>query len=160
MTELETAVRIIEVIPYLNRSITANARRTLRDGWFTLVHTRVMAHIRRTGGCSLGDLAEHRGVSLPTMSKMVSSLVDKGLVTREPDPANRRAVIIRLTPEGDRLYLEVLSQLQRQLASDLAGLSHDERAMIVNSLELLADIIPSSGEIRQHLPLPRDDEDE
>lgn len=154
MNEMETAAHIIEVIPYLNRTISAEARQTLGDGWFTLIHVRVLAHIRRSGGCSLGDLAERRGVSLPTMSKMVSSLVDKGLITREPDPSNRRAVIIQLTPEGDRLYLEVLSNLQRRLARDLTHLTTQQRAELVSSLELLGEVMSRVGEIRQHLPLP------
>lgn len=152
MNEVEAAAIVVELVPYLNRVIAADARRTLRDGWFTLVHTRVMAHIRRTGGCSLGDLAEQRGVSLPTMSKMISSLVDKGIVTRETDPTNRRAVIIRATAEGERLYLEVIGQLQRHLADDLRQLSAEQRESIVSTLELLSSVMSNAGEIRQHFP--------
>ena len=85
---------------------------------------------------------------------MVSSLVDKGLITREPDPTNRRAVIIQLTPEGDRLYLEVLTNLQRRLAHDLADLTAQQRADLVSALELLGEVMSRVGEIRQHLPLP------
>lgn len=154
MTELETAAHIIEVVPYLSRTIAAEARQTLGDGWFTLVHLRVLAHVRRSSGCSLGDLAERRGVSLPTMSKMVSSLVDKGLLTREPDPSNRRAVIIRLTEDGDSLYLRVLYSLQQRIARDLVDLSPDDRAEIVSALETLAAVMFNRGEIRQHLHLP------
>lgn len=154
MTELETAAHIIELVPYLNRTISAEARQTLGDGWFTLVHLRVLAHVRRSNGCSLGDLAERRGVSLPTMSKMVSSLVDKGLITREPDPSNRRAVIIRLTEEGDTLYLRVLSNLQQRIAQDLVQLAPEEREDIIRALETLAAVMFNRGEIRQHLHLP------
>jgi DNA-binding MarR family transcriptional regulator len=154
MNPMEAAAHIVEVVPYLNRIISAEARQTLGDGWFTLVHVRVLAYIRITGGCSLGELAERRDVSLPTMSKMVSSLVEKGLITREPDPANRRAVIIRLTDAGDKLYLQVLTKLQQHIAQDIAKLTPDERATIVNSLELLANAVSSAGEVRQHLPLP------
>ncbi|HEX8681023.1 MAG TPA: MarR family transcriptional regulator [Ardenticatenaceae bacterium] len=154
MNPMEAAAHIVEVVPYLNRIIAAEARQTLGEGWFTLVHVRVLAHIRISGGCSLGELAERRDVSLPTMSKMVTSLVEKGLITREPDPANRRAVIIRLTEAGDKLYLEVLAKLQQHIAQDLTGLSSEQRASIVNSLELLAGAISSAGEVRQHLRLP------
>lgn len=154
MNEMEVAAHIIEVIPYLSRAIAAEARQTLGDGWFTLVHLRVLAHIRRSGGCSLGDLAERRGVSLPTMSKMVSSLVDKGLITREPDPSNRRAVIIHLTEEGESLYLEVLAKLQRSIARDVERLTQPQQEAVVSSLEVLAEVMTSQGEVRQHLPLP------
>ncbi len=154
MNEMETAACIIELIPYLSRTISAEARQTLGDGWFTLVHLRVMAHIRRSRGCSLGELAERRGVSLPTMSKMVSSLVDKGLITREPDPTNRRAVVIHLTEAGDKLYHEVLSKLQQDLAQEVEVLTPAQRAQLVTSLETLARVLSPAGEVRQYLHLP------
>lgn len=154
MQALETAARVIEIVPYLNRTLAAEARRTLGEGWFTLVHLRVLAHVRRSGGCSLGDLAERRGVSMPTMSKMVSSLVDKGLLTREPDPRNRRAVIIQLTEEGERLYMEVLTKLQRDIAQDIEQLTPEQRTQLVASLEALAGVMARVGEVRQHLHLP------
>lgn len=153
---MDAAAHVIEVVPYLNRTITALARESLGQGSFTLIHLRVLAHIRRSDGCSLGDLAERRGVSLPTMSKMVSALVDKGLITREPDPSNRRAVVIRLTGAGDRLYLTVLARLQKRIADELAPLNDDERDELIRTLERLADLFSPSGEVRQHLHLPRD----
>lgn len=152
MDERECAAQVIEMVPYLSRIIAAEARQTLEDGWFTLVHLRVLAHIRRSEGCSLGDLAERRGVSLPTMSKMVSSLVEKGLITRDPDPANRRAVIIRITDEGDRLYQEVLLELQQDIAADLVQLTPQQRADIVGGLELLTRVLFPAGEVRQYIP--------
>jgi DNA-binding MarR family transcriptional regulator len=158
MTKMETAAYIIELVPYLARTIAADAHQTLGDGWFTLVHLRVLAHIRRTGGCSLGELAERRGVSLPTMSKMATSLVEKGLITREPDPGNRRAVIIKLTEAGDELYHKVLGELQRDIARDLANLSEDQCAAVVESLELLASVLSPTGEVRQYLHLPHTEE--
>jgi DNA-binding MarR family transcriptional regulator len=154
MNEMETALHLIETIPFLSRTLAGQVRQSLGDGWFTLTHVRVLAHVRRTGGCSLGDLATRRGVSLPTMSKMVTSLVEKGLITREPDPTNRRAVIIHLTPAGDELYISTMGGLQRRLAHELRLLSDTQRAELVGYVESLAEIMLNWGEIRQHLPLP------
>lgn len=154
MNEMETSLHLIETIPFLNRTLAGQVRQSLGDGWFTLTHVRVLAHVRRTGGCSLGDLATRRGVSLPTMSKMVTSLVEKGLITREPDPNNRRAVIIHLTPAGDELYLKTLGGLQRRLAQELTRLDDRQRTELVGYLEALSEIMTNWGEIRQHLPLP------
>lgn len=156
MNEMETALHLIETIPFLSRSLAGQVRQSLGDGWFTLTHVRVLAHVRRTGGCSLGDLATRRGVSLPTMSKMVTSLVEKGLITREPDPTNRRAVIIHLTPAGDELYLSTMGGLQRRLAHELHRLTDTQRSELVGYIEALSEIMVNWGEIRQHLPLPSD----
>ncbi len=159
MNEMEAAVHLIEVIPFLSRTLSAQVRQELGEGWFTMTHFRVLTHVRRTGGCSLGELAERRGVSLPTMSKMVTSLVDKGLLTREPDPANRRAVIITLTDAGDALYLSTLGMLQRRLAHELTSFNDKQREELVQWLETLAEILLKFGEIRQHLPLPSEIEE-
>lgn len=159
MNEMEAATHLIEVIPFLSRTLAAQVRQELGEGWFTMTHHRVLAHVRRTGGCSLGELAERRGVSLPTMSKMVTSLVEKGLLTREPDPSNRRAVIITLTPAGDELYLTTLGNLQRRLAQEIASFSDAQRDDLVGWLETLARVFLQFGEIRQHLPLPSEMED-
>jgi DNA-binding MarR family transcriptional regulator len=154
MNEMDTAAHIIEVVPYLARTIAADARQMLGEGWFTLVHLRVLAFVRMRESCSLGDLAQRRGVSLPTMSKMVTSLVEKGLVTREPDPDNRRAVIIRLTEEGNRLYVAVLASVQQSVAHDMARLTPEQRGEVVSALELLATAMSNPDEARQHLHLP------
>lgn len=156
MTELEAATKIIEIIPYLSRVVAAEARHELdaERGTLTLTHLRVLAHTRRQPGCSLGDLARAREVSLPTMSKMISGLVDKGLLTREQDPENRRVVRIELTSEGERLYLAIVSRVRRRIAERLERLKPEERATTVQVLECLAALFASREEVRQHLPLP------
>ncbi|HBY95657.1 MAG: MarR family transcriptional regulator [Ardenticatenaceae bacterium] len=156
MTELEAATRIVEIVPYLSRVVAAEARHELDEerGTLTLTHLRVLAHTRRQPGCSLGDLARAREVSLPTMSKMISGLVSKGLLTRQQDPQNRRLVRIELTPEGERLYLDIIGRVQRRIAELLGDLKSEERATIVQVLECLAALFESRGEVRQYLPLP------
>ena len=47
-------------------------------------------------------LAEHAGVSAPTASRGLEGLLARGIVERDPDPADRRAVPLRLTVAGRR----------------------------------------------------------
>jgi DNA-binding MarR family transcriptional regulator len=54
-------------------------------------------------GASLNELAGAVGVDNGALSRMVERLSRKGLVLREADPADRRAVRLRLTDEGRRL---------------------------------------------------------
>jgi DNA-binding MarR family transcriptional regulator len=51
---------------------------------------------RRT--VSVTELASVMGVSPPSASAMVERLVEKNLVSREPDPADRRKVVVKVTP--------------------------------------------------------------
>lgn len=52
---------------------------------------------------SLNGLAETVGVDNGALSRMVERLVQKDLVVREVDPANRRAVRVRLSEAGRKL---------------------------------------------------------
>lgn len=48
----------------------------------------------------LGELAAAASVTLQHASKLTARLVTDGLVSRERDPADARAVALRITPEG------------------------------------------------------------
>ena len=53
-----------------------------------------------TGGAWLTEMRDYLCVSKAAVSQMLGTLEHRGLVTREPDPDNRRTVIVRLTAEG------------------------------------------------------------
>ena len=53
-------------------------------------------------GIAVGRLAHHELVSVPTMSKLVSALEDRGLVAKRPDPRDSRGVIVSATEAGVR----------------------------------------------------------
>src|SRR5262245_56634098 len=46
------------------------------------------------------DIAKKRRVSLQAASVLVQGLVQKGWVTRLPDPNDRRQFLLQITPEG------------------------------------------------------------
>lgn len=152
MDEHELAVKVIEIIPYLSRSLTAAVRTELEEG-ITLSQLRVLAYLRRHPGASLGEVARWRDVSLPTMSRMVGCLVKRGWVSKTPDPRNRRSIMLTLTPEGEALYLRILARLERRVAAMVRALPPEERIRIAESLERLAALFAEVGEVRQYLPL-------
>jgi DNA-binding MarR family transcriptional regulator len=89
------------------------------------------------GASSVGSLAEALGISMPTMSRAVDGLCERGLVSREEHPADRRVKRVRLTASGSAVPAAIgagrLSALQdlvdslgereaAQLAAALAGI--------------------------------------
>lgn len=67
------------------------------------------------------EIANRMGIEKPTLTRMLDMLEAEKLVERLPDPGDRRAKLIRLTPEGQKT-LEAASQV----ASDLRALLLDE----------------------------------
>ena len=106
----------------------------------TLRQLQLLALLRATPGLTGQDLAEQVGVSTSTMSGIVDRIAAKGWIEREPDPADRRRVLLRPTGEG----LEVLARLEapgryaRELFTDRMG--PDELADLCRLTERLRDI--------------------
>ncbi|MET9254397.1 MarR family winged helix-turn-helix transcriptional regulator [Streptomyces sp. NPDC048182] len=60
----------------------------------------LLVRLGEAGGQRATELAGYIGVGKATMSRQLRALEDLGLVAREPDPADGRAWLITLTPEG------------------------------------------------------------
>jgi DNA-binding MarR family transcriptional regulator len=109
----------------------AFARHSL-EGW----EFDVLSALRRSGDpyeLSPGQLIRQTLVTSGTMTNRVDRLERRGLVSRSPDPHDRRGVIVRLTPAGqstvdaamaDLLERErdLLGELSQQDRDDLAGM--------------------------------------
>lgn len=54
------------------------------------------------------ELAEGMGVDKSAMSGIVDDLVERGLVTREPEPSDRRCRLVTITDAGRRVVTEVI----------------------------------------------------
>ena len=65
----------------------------------------------------LSELNEHVLLSQPALSRMVDRLVARGLIAREPDPRDRRSVLLSLTAAGSGRQ----RQTGRPHARDVAG---------------------------------------
>ncbi|MQS06355.1 MarR family winged helix-turn-helix transcriptional regulator [Streptomyces alkaliphilus] len=88
----------------------------------------VLATLRRSGPpftLSPGELAASAMIGGAALTHRADRLVERGLITREVDPANRRRVLITLTPEGlelvDRLVAAHLAHEERLLAALAPG---------------------------------------
>lgn len=73
---------------------------------------RLLMAIGRLGASASHELAEHTGVNAMSISRAVSTLERHGRITVEPDPDNRRRKVLKLTPEGQRLYELMVPQTQ------------------------------------------------
>ena len=68
----------------------------------------------RDGEHRLGEIACRRGVDQSVVSRQVGELEARGLVRRRPDPADRRAQHVGLTPAGREL-LDRAALLTREI---------------------------------------------
>ncbi|MBX6317015.1 MarR family transcriptional regulator [Pigmentiphaga sp.] len=70
-------------------------------------------------------LAEILNIEGPTLVRTLDQLVDCRLVEREADPSDRRANVVRLTPEGKRLHQLMRRTLQKVRNELFSGIPDD-----------------------------------
>lgn len=89
------------------------------------------------GRVRISSLARAEQVRTATMTPIVAALERDGLVTRETDPADGRAVILRATAKGARLMAEGRARRVATLASELRRLSAPDRATLNDAARIL-----------------------
>lgn len=100
----------------------------------------VLAALRREGApyeLSPGRLLKQTLVTSGTMTNRVDRLAARGLVERQPDPDDRRGVIVRLTAEGKATVDAAFEALVTREADLLAGLPARERKVLAGLLRTL-----------------------
>ena len=91
------------------------------------------------GTLSVKDVAERLGISLPTASRAVDSLVRRGLAERAEDPLDRRVKQVRTSRKGERLMERLVAARIRSFEALLDGFTTTERRKLGDALdEILA----------------------
>ena len=99
----------------------------------------ILDHLDGVEPTNMGELARHMGVTVSTMSISVSRLVTQGYVFRERDAADRRRVLLTLSPEGVRMKSAKSVLDPERCARVLAQLPEKQRAAALEGLSLLAE---------------------
>ena len=81
-------------------------------------------------------------------------MVERGLVTKEPNPADARSWLVTLTAEGRRTVAELNQTLDTHAEQLLASMSARERAEVENSLMLLMQALQADTAANCCLPPP------
>ncbi len=133
----ECAKAVLETVPCVMQSLRAYMR-SRRGADLSVPQFRALAYVGRRPGCSLSDVAQHVGTTLPSMSKLIDGLVTRGLVSRVPESDDRRCVALSLTDEGRSLLSLVRDGTQSFLAALFAEVPSSERGAVVEAMSRLA----------------------
>ncbi len=82
----------------------------------------------------VGDLGRRAGLEPSTMTGVLDRMVRDGLVEREPDPGDRRALRIRLTDEGRRIQTPVLAAIDQTMSRVMRGVEPADQEQLKVSL--------------------------
>jgi DNA-binding MarR family transcriptional regulator len=132
------AAELLDVVSLVTQAVWTDLRRSGAaiepTQWTTL---RLLA----PAPCTMSELARHKAVSLPTVSRSVDMLVRRGWVERCVDDSDRRQTLVRLTVDGRRILAECRRRFEDLLAEKLDALSDRQRADLTTSLLAVRDAL-------------------
>lgn len=112
-------------------------RRMAKEG-ASLARTKMLLCIQKLGPLRATDIAEYLGQSPRTVTEAIDGLERDGLVERKPDPSDRRAKLIEITPNGIQA-VERTEPIRRQIVDQVFGtLLPEERESFGAILEKLS----------------------
>src|SRR5262245_44064324 len=129
----------MEVVPLVMRVLRSEIR-SHREPDLSVPQFRTLAFLDHNAGASLSEVAEHVGLTLPSMSKLIDGLVSRQLVTREISLKDRRCVTLNLTPAGQATLKSAREATQLYLSELLIELPETERTTIIQAMQILRPI--------------------
>ena len=119
------------------------ARLRLEGGVFqtglTITQLSTLQRIIDNGPMTGTALAAAEHIRPQSMWELITVLVKEGLVERQPDPGDRRKILIAATSAGENLVADVLASRAAWLTRALTErLDEGERQVLVTATELLS----------------------
>ena len=105
----------------------------------------VLQIIAQTGQPNAGTVAETARLSQATVTAILDRLEDRGLVTRERDPGDRRRVAVELTEKGRTALADAPDVLQNRFVARFDRLLDWEQAGLIAALERVAALLDAEG---------------
>ncbi|WP_231114505.1 MarR family winged helix-turn-helix transcriptional regulator [Lentzea aerocolonigenes] len=93
--------------------------------------------VGHSGPPSQQRLAEQAGTDPMMTSQVLRKLADRGLISREVDPADSRARLLDLTAEGKALVAKAMKDVEDADAAYFAGLGDEQQAFVRGLTRLL-----------------------
>jgi DNA-binding MarR family transcriptional regulator len=139
MTSHETAHDLLSMLPLLNRIMIVELRHEAGDET-TMPQFRVLGYLYETP-LTVSDVARRRRVSFQSAGELVQGLVERGWITRIPDPNDRRQSLLHLTDTGKQQYERAQGQMLERLSDLLDKLPDEDQAVIRRAMSLLQSVL-------------------
>jgi MarR family transcriptional regulator, organic hydroperoxide resistance regulator len=105
----------------------------------TLGQMHCLGTIAQLGHPTMSHVAETLNLHPSTVTVLVDGLVAHGLVTRTPDPRDRRIVRVSETSKGRRNHKRHIALMQQRIGDMLAPISDKELTKVIDGLTILRE---------------------
>ncbi|MEV4657186.1 MarR family winged helix-turn-helix transcriptional regulator [Micromonospora sp. NPDC049301] len=113
------------------------ARESLAPWDVTPSQSRALGVLARHGELRPGAIAEHLRIAPRSATEVIDDLQARGLVERRPDPADRRATLVALTEEGNRVSAAIRAARRAEADRFFGHLDDADRDQLARILRTL-----------------------
>jgi len=136
----ETLVRhILETGTRIYSALNPAIRLEMLSSDITVAQLRTLLILLTDGASRMSHIASVLDVALSTATGIMDNLVRKELVVRETDPHDRRLVICKLSPGGQKLIGGLWRSGESQMERLLDGLTLEQLGKADEVAEMLLD---------------------
>ncbi|NLF02874.1 MAG: MarR family transcriptional regulator [Anaerolineales bacterium] len=118
----------------------------LQDSGISMPQLAILDHVTNSPGCSLQELASGLRLTPPTVSVAARRLEEAGILARETDPGDGRAIRIALTAQGQALQRQAHAFRRKKAYRLLATLTVDDAATLLSLLDRALTAAEASDE--------------
>ena len=136
LTDEEVAGRLRTAVNRLQRRLRQEAL-----GGLSPAQASALGSVSRHGNPTLGELAALEQIQPPSMTRIVASLADAGMVTRIADANDRRSARVRVTPAGERALARIRTRKNAFLLRRLGELGPEEQRHAAELVALLEHLL-------------------
>jgi DNA-binding MarR family transcriptional regulator len=132
---------LLYLVKQLELAVRARLDELVRGHGITALQYTALTVLERHDGLSAAQLARDSFVTAQSMADMVRALESRSLIRRERNPANRRELLLHLTPQGRALLDAVAAPVQdlesRMITKFTAGQATDFRQSLITAWQSL-----------------------
>lgn len=117
----------------------------------TMPQVRLLFLLFESDGLTMSAVADRFGVTLPTMTRLVERVVQRGLVVRSDDPHDRRIVRLFITRDGERAARAIESAAAAFMARIFSRMGEERTGVLIEVLREFrhaAEDVDPAGEFR------------
>jgi len=111
------------------------------DNHVSFTELSALTTLAREGAMTPGALAEHEQVRPPSMTRVIASLVERGLVERTPHPDDGRQILVSLADAGSELLESEHRATNEWLLGRLEDMTPAQRATLAEAAELICALV-------------------
>jgi len=129
---------LCRVAVILGRDLTSRHDQLLAPAGLAELEFRLLLNLFARGGKAYpGELCSALAQSPANLTRISDLMVERGLITRTPDPEDRRRLALSLTPEGERLAEELTPKLTHYMSQLFRDFTDADREQFMDYLKRL-----------------------